>query len=359
MMTLSAIKYSWALQPIAAIVSAASMLLGAAGCARPAGDIFAPFEPAVVWPLPPDPPRIRCLGQIRSSEDLLPAKSGWQVFQERLHPEEARPTTLNKPHAVAVLGQRVYVTDTGAACLHILDLEQRTHRRIESAGGDRLTSPAGVAVGPTSVFVTDAVLGDVIEYSPGGDFQRRLGIDLHRPSGLAYCPDNDRLYVIDTAAHRCVIVGRDRRDAANWSVVGTFGQRGTEPGMFNFPTDIAYHPLMGLIVSDTLNFRIQVLGLDGAFKSQIGRKGDGAGDFSLPKGVAVDSDGQLYVVDAHFENVQVFRSDGQLLLAFGGEGDQLGQFAVPTGIAIDDRDRIWVADSYNHRLQILQYISPQ
>ena len=328
-----------------------------AGCGRPAGEIFSPLDPEIVWPLPPEPPRIRCMGEIRSSEDLRPAKTGWQAFQERLHPEESRPVPLTKPHAIAVHGtDRVYVVDTGQACLHVMDLGRRTHRRVDSAGGDRLRSPVGVAVGASSVFVTDAVLADVIEFNLDGEFQRRLGVEFERPAGIAYCPTNDRLYVVDTAAHACVVLGHSGEGQADWSIVGRFGQRGTEPGMFNFPTHVTWNALLGLLVSDTLNFRVQRFDVDGTFRAALGQKGDGAGDFSLPKGVAVDRDGHVYVVDAHFENVQVFRKDGRLLLAFGSEGEELGQFAVPAGIAIDAADRIWVADSYNHRLQVFQYV---
>ena len=111
-----------------------------------------------------------------------------------------------------------------------------------------------------------------------------------------------------------------------------------------------------MVVSDTLNFRVQRFELDGAFVRSIGGKGNGAGDFSLPKGVAVDREGNLYVVDAHFENVQMFRADGRLLLAFGEEGVGRAQFSIPGGVAIDPDDRVWVADSRNGRLQVFQYL---
>lgn len=327
------------------------------GCARPAGEIFTPINPALVWPLPPERPRIRCVGAISGSADLRPPKTGWQVLRERLHRAEFRPVHFSKPHAIATgADDRIYVADPGRASLHIIDLVKRRHRVIDSAGGERLRSPVGVAVGPASVFVSDAVLADVIEYTLEGDFVQRLGLSLQRPAGITYCPVNDRLYVLDSAAHHCVALARNGEDGSGWSQVLEFGGRGSEPGMFNFPTHITYHRLLGLVVSDTLNFRVQRFDLDGKVKAVVGKKGNGAGDFSLPKGVAVDRDGHLYVVDAHFENVQIFGEDGKLLLAFGGEGGELGAFSVPSGIAIDDRNRIWIADSYNRRLQVFQYI---
>ncbi|MCH7632502.1 MAG: 6-bladed beta-propeller, partial [Planctomycetes bacterium] len=111
-----------------------------------------------------------------------------------------------------------------------------------------------------------------------------------------------------------------------------------------------------LLVSDSGNFRVQLLDLEGRPIRTIGQKGDGAGDFSLPKGVAFDSEGHIYVVDAQFENVQVFDSAGQLLMAFGREGTDLGAFWLPSGLTIDDEDRIWVADAGNRRVQLFTYL---
>jgi len=339
------------------VLAVPPLLMGA--CARPRRALFALQDTAMVWPLPPERPRIRLLGELRGSDDLKPGKSGWQVFRERLHPREFAPTSLSRPHAIAVSkDDRVYVADPGSASLHVMDLNRRTHRVVTDAGSEPLRSPSGVTVGGTAVFVSDAVIGDVIEYSLAGDFVRRLGVKLVRPGGIVYCPKNDRLYVVDTGDHRVAVLGQGRDDEGDgsWSEVGSFGFRGTGEGMFNFPTDIAYHPLLGIVVSDTLNFRVQRFKLDGTFVGSIGQKGNGAGDFSLPKGVAVDRYGHLYVVDAQFENVQIFREDGRLLLPFGQEGSDPGAFSLPSGIAIDQHDRIWVADSYNRRLQVFQYL---
>lgn len=328
-----------------------------AGCGRPAGEIFAPVHPPVVWPLPPEAARVRYVGQIHGGEDLKPARTGWQVLKESLNNESHRSSKISRPHALAVgEDDRVYVVDTGAACLHVFDLVARTHVRVESAGEAMLRSPVGVAIAGSSVYVSDAALGDVIEYDRNGHFRRRLRLELERPGGIAYCPEADRLYVVETGAHRCAVLSRDEA-GGEWSIAFTFGQRGMAPGTFNFPTHIVYHRLLGLVVSDTLNFRVQRFSIDGEFVAEFGSKGDGAGDFSLPKGVAVDSRGRLFVVDAHFENVQVFDPDGRLLLAFGEEGDGLGQFAIPAGVTIDHRDRIWVADAYNRRLQVFSCVS--
>ena len=136
----------------------------------------------VGWPPPPDPPRIKYLGQIRTSADLRPAKTGWRRLRETLNRTEYRPIPLTAPLAVACGDDgHVYVADPGSASLHVLDLVGRTHRRVTSAGEAALRSPAGVAGGKSSVFVTDSVLGDVLGYRFGGDYPRRLGLARHEP----------------------------------------------------------------------------------------------------------------------------------------------------------------------------------
>lgn len=322
-------------------------------CARPAGDIFAKPGTPMVWPLPPEAPRIAYVGEITGGADLKPSRSSWEVIGEALRvPGHAQPARLVTPQAVAVSADDVvYVVDTGSGALHVLDLVRRTHRVVRQVGERMLEGPVGVALAPGAVFVSDAKAGVVYEFERDGTFRRALGVELDRPGGIAYCAASERLYIVDTARHAGVIVDRAGRP------ISSFGSRGGGEGQMNFPTHVACDGLSGVVVSDTLNFRVQRFGFDGGFRGSVGSKGDGAGDLSLPKGVGVDRSGHLYVVDAQFENVQIFDRAGRLLLAFGDEGGAPGQFAIPCGIAIDHRDRIWVADAYNRRLQVFQYLA--
>ena len=130
----------------------------------------------------------------------------------------------------------------------------------------------------------------------------------------------------------------------------------TGPGEFNYPTSVAVDGRGHLVVSDTLNCRVQVFDMRGKFLSQFGGNGDTSGHFSRPKGVAVDAAGNIYVVDALFDNFQIFNLAGQLLLNVGETGTQPGGFGLPNGIAIGADNRIYVADTFNHRVQVFQYL---
>jgi len=320
------------------------------GCARPRGVLFAPLEPPHVWPPPPDQPRIKLLGTIAGSADLKADQTRYEAFKAALRGR--RPTIkFSGPHGVAVEGPNLLAVADGAGrVVHIINLDDRTHRLIAGFADQQFAIPLGVAWMNERLFVTDAQRHEVIELDAQGEYHNRFGSDvLVRPVGITYVPERKQLYVVDGGSHAVKVF------APSGELVSTFGQRGAAPGEFNFPTHISCRGNR-FVVSDTGNFRVQLLDVDGTCLKTIGQKGDGAGDFSLPKGVGFDHEGHVYVVDAQFENVQLFDDTGQLLMAFGEEGDGAGEFWLPAGIALDAQDRIWVADSGNRRLQVFAYM---
>ena len=336
-----------------------------AGCSHAVGPIFPTPDPAIVWPNPPDAPRVRFVGQLQSSDDLGQAKRFIDAWNELLY-GPVEPARLITPYAVAVDagGHRVAVADTNGACVHVFDLGRREYERIEdygrkspdgqNTGGSPVPHegrvPVGVAWANDVLCVADSKLGCVALVEPDGS-SRLIGTDiLQRPAGVAFDPTSEQIFVCDTGMH-CVFVF----DLAG-RLIRRFGQRGSGPGEFNFPTHLACGPQGVVVVADTLNFRIQRFAGDGTPRGMFGSKGDATGDFALPKGVAIAADGTLWVVDAQFENVQAFTSEGDLLLAFGGEGHGPGEFWLPAGICIDRQQRMWIADSYNRRVQVFELL---
>jgi DNA-binding beta-propeller fold protein YncE len=321
------------------------------GCARPKGELFPPIDPPIVWPSPPETPRIRLIGALAGSEDLRAAVSGGEVFMSAVRGPRP-PIRFAGPHSVAVCDARLLaVADGSAGAVHVIDLDAREHRLISGWSEDQLfRAPIGVTWLGSRLFVTDAERHEVVELAPDGSYRRRFGVEtLRRPVGIVYVGVRGQLYVVDGGAHNIVVFD------PHGHMVTRIGRNGTGPGEFNYPSHIAWDGQDALLVADSGNFRVQLLDLDGTCRRVIGQKGNAAGDFALPKGVAFDSDGHLYVVDAQFENVQIFNREGRLLLAFGREGSGSGEFALPAGLAIDRQDRIWVADSANRRIQVFAY----
>jgi len=322
---------------------------GLVGCATPAGRVFPAVEPALEWPGPPHPARIRYVGEISSAADLKPRRSGWQNFIEGIAGRKPSPRMESPLDVTLADGERLYVADPAAGCIHMFDLVRREYKRLGEEAG--ISSPISVAWGANGLFVVDGDRQDILHIDADGVLVARIGQgQLTRPTGVCVVPLDASIVVADAGSHQIV------RFSAAGELLGRIGSRGWAAGQFNFPIAVECDEEGRLYVCDSLNFRVQILTLEGAVLGTIGSLGNRPGDLSLPKGVALDSDGQIYLVDAHFENVQIFDREGRILLPFGNEGGGPGEFWLPAGIHIDSGDRIWVADSYNHRVQLFEYL---
>lgn len=333
------------------------LLYAAGGCAASSKPLFRERDPNLSWPAAPSAARIWYVGSLASADDLRRRKTVLEVIGEALagqKPVEA----LYGPRRVVVTpdGTRVWVADTGGRCLFLFDLERRTVKRIQKLGGAPLFSPVGMCLGPgDSLFVCDSQTGAIHHISDrDGSLLSTLHSpeDLLRPVALAYDADADELWVVDALAHDVKVLGGDG------SLQRIVGRRGTGPGEFNYPCDLAISA-NAVWIAEAGNHRVQAVSRDGSPITSFGRAGDAPGDLALPKGIARDSDGHVYVVDGRFENVQVFDSAGRLLLFFGAEGTREGEFWLPGGVFIEASGRIWVCDTYNRRIQIFQYVSDE
>ncbi len=134
-------------------------------------------------------------------------------------------------------------------------------------------------------------------------------------------------------------------------VVEVLGERGTEPGQFQYPTGLAVDPEGILYVADSYSHRLQRITPDGGV-SVIGSRGGGRAQFLSPQGVATDSDGAFYVVEQGNCRVQKFTREGVLTLVFGRPGRENGEFLGPTALAVaPNSGDIYVADTGGSRVQ--------
>jgi sugar lactone lactonase YvrE len=331
----------------------------ATGCASPGGPIFEPLERPVVWPAPPDPPRIHYVGSLASDRDLKPGRSVGQAIGDALFGRQAIREMVS-PFAITTDGQRIMVCDNSIALVHVFDLETRRYEQWHPAAGaghDPFVQPVGIAFDPAPaqprILVADSAVGGLYAFDLRGRGLGWLGREhLNRPTGIAVDTDRNRILVADAGLHHVAVLSL----AGN--LLGHIGSRGTGPGEFNFPTNIAIDADGRIYVSDSLNFRVQIFDPDLQFAGQFGERGNRPGHFSQPKGVTVSRHGHIYVVDAHFESVQIFDQQGRLLLSFGQEGRGPGEFWVPAGVFAAADDRIWVADTHNRRIQVFEYREP-
>jgi sugar lactone lactonase YvrE len=311
------------------------------------------LESELVWPAPPQTPKIRYVETFSSSEDVAGEKGFFaKVVEFIIGPDDI--ADIVKPMGVTVTSTgKLYVADAAGKRIHIFDKTGHEYDSIDDVNDDEFGLPIQIAVDDKdNVYVADGVLRRVHKFDREGELLTSISDkSLQRPTGIAIDAKQQLLYVVDTPAHDVKVFSL--KDGA---LQGVIGKRGVGKGTFNFPGFAAVDSNGTLYVTDGMNKKIQVFGPDRKYQRSIGKPGDGSGSFSSPKGVAVDSDGHVYVADVAFDNIQIFDKDGQLLLVFGTSGQQPGEFWMPTGLFIDKSDRIYVADSYNKRIQVFQYL---
>jgi DNA-binding beta-propeller fold protein YncE len=213
---------------------------------------------------------------------------------------------LNAPRGIALAGDKIYVADTGAHRVLIMDLSGKTIRTW-GAKGDKpgqFKSPAGIAV-----------------------------------------DEQGRVYVADTGNNRIQVFNAEGKP------VRSIGAKGSAPREFSSPSGIFVQRGF-LYVADTGNSRVQVLSADGIFLKQIEVKGK-KDEMKAPVAVAADLQNRLYVLDEEMNMVRIFDQDGAELDHFGVEGRGTEGFDNPRGLAVDAYGNIYIGDTGNYKLKKL------
>lgn len=317
------------------------------------GYLYGEEEPSLFWPPPPAEIKVVFVKSIYTPEDVGIKPTFFKKIKGFIAGGEKN--ALSRPIAVAVDSQgTIYVCDPGIPAVHVFNQKEKKYKRITAIDGQALVSPVSAAVNKNGlVFISDSKLRKVFCLNKKGRPQFAIGDGkaFLRPTGLA--ASEEKLYVIDTAAHRVLMFD------LKGNFLDGFGQRGRKPGEFNYPTSVAVDKEGRIYIVDTLNFRIQAFDKANHFLFAVGQAGDGSGFFSRPKGVAVDSFGHIYSTDGLSDNVQIFSQKEEFLLSLGESGHNRGEFWIVSGIAIDEENYIYVADSYNQRLQVFRYVGKE
>src|SRR5581483_1939550 len=315
------------------------------------------------------PSQLEWVGSVRNAADIVGKQSRFKWLMKKIVGLDDRERAMWVPYGVAVDSRgRLLVVDTRARLVHVFDAENHKYKTFNAPRSDPFAAPIAIALDAKGqIYVSDSVRSRIFVFNSEGKFLRTIGglgkteSIFKRATGIAIDRRRERLLVVDTMAMRVIVLGLDGQ------VIQRIGERGLEPGKFNFPTQIAVAPDSSFWVVDSLNFRVQHFDSDGKPLNGFGRLGDSIGEFDKAKGISLDSHGNVYVVDGFRDHVQAYTPEGRLLFFFGTTGPAEGQFFLPTGIAIDQNDRIYVADSYNRRVQMfhlrgdakLQPVSPQ
>lgn len=337
------------------LLGLAIVLALTSGCTLIAAPVAQWVDPAtnLLWPDPPDRPRIHYLRDFKGAADFEKNSSS-QKFFTWLTGDRDKKLPFISPYGIAADGLgRIWVADMGIRGVHQIDLAAEEVSYIFSAGAVPLETPAGVALDleRQRLYVSDTTLAKVFLFDLDGRFIKELDApdNFGRPAGLAV-DKSGQLYVVDAKKNRLSVFSKDGE------LLRTITSAALPDLTFNTPSNVAVNNQGQIFVVDSMNFRIESFSATGESLNTIGSVGDGPGYFARPRGIAIDGDGHIYVADATFDNIQVFDSSGNLMIFFGQSGKKAGEFSLPAGITFDQYNRLYVVDSFNQRLQIFEYL---
>ncbi len=165
-----------------------------------------------------------------------------------------------------------------------------------------------------------------------------------KPVGLTIDRDGN-LWVPDTHYQRVIVFTPEGRE------IKRFGKKGTGPGEFDLPTDVAFDNDGNIYVSEYgENNRVQVFDKDFKFLREFGKTGPGMGELSRPQSMVIANE-LLYVTDSCNHRIAVYQLDGTLVEYIGGVGSAPGEFRFPYGLDLDDQGNLLVAEFGNNRIQ--------
>ena len=309
-----------------------------------------PAVPTMLWPDPPDQPRIE-LVDILDNDSYTKGGTSDQI-KSIFFGASATKKLLQPASVAADLLGNVYVTDSGAGKIVVFNKQAKTRLEFGERGKAALQWPTGIVLSDSLIYVSDARQRKVICMTHQGEFVRNIGGDdeLVKPSGLGYHATTNRVYVTDGGSHSIAVF-----DAGTGAHLFNFGQRGVGPGEFNFPNNLTVSHDQVYVI-DAMNFRVQIFDLEGNFLKEFGEAGDSAGYLYRPKGISVSEDKFIFITDASYNNFQIFDEDGNVYLFVGGKGTSPGQFNIPSDIFISAENMIYVVDQRNDRVQVFKFL---
>jgi sugar lactone lactonase YvrE len=326
----------------------------------------------LVWPEPPNIPRVRYTGYFAGMKlDETPAseqpkrKQGWMDrlagVQDPNNKQHLKPLPfqLLGPYGMAVDSKgQLYVADQKVGGIFVFNTETKDTTLIANGRDASFALINGLAFDDDDrLFVSDGKLHHVLVFDKNHKVVDQIKDGLIDPVGVAIDTENRQLYVVDTQADQVVVFDADSLKEKRR--IGTGGKKHelATPGDFSLPTFVALDKDQNVYVTDTMNYRVEIFDADGNFISQFGKHCDGPGCFAHPKGIAVDSDGHIWVADPMLDLLQAFDRDGELLGLVGGHGESLGKFSSLDGVYIDKNNRIFTSEQYPGRVQMFRYIT--
>jgi sugar lactone lactonase YvrE len=191
-----------------------------------------------------------------------------------------------------------------------------------------------------------STLDPIMKFDETGKLVKSFGGGMINYSHGLHVDKDNNIWVSDGRAldnGKGHTVMKFNQDGKLLMTLGKPGVWGATRDLFSEPSDILVAPNGDIFVADghggpNSNHRVVKFDKDGKFIKEWGKKGSGPGEFNVPHNLAMDSTGRLFVGDRSNNRIQVFDQDGKYLLEWK-------QFGRPSGLFIDKQDVLYVADN--------------
>lgn len=250
---------------------------------------------------------------------------------------------LERPVAVAVRGDFVYIVDAGKELVFLYDRVSARLRTLVDLKGVAKGEISDIYVAPDlSFYLADTVGRQVLFFDKNGSLRQtfRNLLNLVYPVGVWFDEDSDRVLIADGQLDHVLIFDKEG------TLLTAVGGRGVEPGEFLNITAVTEGP-DGYYIAQRIGHHVQVLAKDGAYLYSFAQEG-----VIFPLAIATDRQQRAFVADYMDNTIKVY-DRGRFIASIGRSGVGPGEFKRITDLWLDG-DFLYVADSLNGRIQIMR-----
>lgn len=284
----------------------------------------------VMFPPPPDPPRILFLRGVSSGLDVQPKESSW-LANAVVGEEVVDEKPMMKPCAIGFRDGIFYISDTQVGCIYKLDLAKKQAGQVELKGRAVLTNPTGMCFTEDGfVYIADRGRRQVVVLDKNFQWVKEIGPWDAKSAPTDVAVRKDRVYVTDVGSLTVRVLDRKTDQQ-----VQTLGKLDSEDEFMRGPSNLDVDDNGYVYVVDTVFSRIYVWDADGNFVCHVGKAGDVPGHLARPKGITI-YDRKIWILDSAFDNCQILDLEGHAMLFFGGQGEAPGSMSFPR--------KVWVGD---------------
>ncbi|MHC4911896.1 MAG: NHL repeat-containing protein [Planctomycetota bacterium] len=295
------------------------------GCQLGAGEA-APSGP-ILFPPPPDKPRLQFLKSFSNLKEITGERSDWFESFVLGEPSAADEQGISKPYGVAISEGKIYVCDVGKKMVEVIDVEGKTLAYLTK--DRRLMNPVNIWVDDGAKYVADPLAGAVFVFDREDTLTAILGREL-KITPMDIVVRGELCYVANSGSNNVVVLNKRTGEK-----VTRMGKEGDELGQIKFIGGLALDDEENIYVTDKIKARVTKFNKDGIFRFAFGKPSDSLVDFVRPKGIAIDREGRIWVVDTGTHVGKVYSPQGRLLMFFGLPGDEPGMMYMPTEIFLD------------------------